>query len=483
MHARRRRLSALVAGVLVLSPCAAGRTSALAGVTDRTTLNVLGPPLTALPSKLADPSWLVAWIAKPSLLRPGTGMPDFELTPGEAQAIAAYLYRSGAMGGEPDGRWQGGDARAGARLFVARGCRGCHATAPGDASPAAGAPNLAGIGLKARGAWLYAWIKAPRAYHPHTAMPRLVLSDDEVRHVVAYLLARREGGAALAHAPRFDPGADRTRGRELIERHECFKCHTIEGFAPLPPPFTPGADPTVEAALRDGRQLVAYYNCRGCHRLEGTGGFIAEHLERATLAPPTLEGEGARVQSSWLVDFLRRPRALRPWLEIRMPDYGFSEAEVKALVRYFAALAGVAAVDEAVPVVSEEVATRGLRRFAHFQCVQCHPTRPGATPPSGAGAEDLGIDLALAKTRLRPTWIREFLARPKAIAGAATRMPAVFYDGDGRPKVEQPHEDIAAVAAYLLHMNEPPEAALARLRAGRGSAGTEAPKDWTTYEY
>ena len=37
------------------------------------------------------------------------------------------------------------------------------------------------------------------------------------------------------------------------------------------------------------------------------------------------------MQSSWLVDFLRRPRALRPWLEIRMPDYSLSEAEAQTL--------------------------------------------------------------------------------------------------------------------------------------------------------
>ena len=86
---------------------------------------------------------------------------------------------------------------------------------------------------------------------------------------------------------------------------------------------TPTAgDADREAVLHDGRTLIAYYNCRACHRLEGSGGAIAPHLTRATLAPPSLEGEGARVQPSWLTGFLQRPTILRPWLAMRMPDYG-----------------------------------------------------------------------------------------------------------------------------------------------------------------
>ncbi len=213
---------------------------------------------------------------------------------------------------------------------------------------------------------------------------------------------------------------------------------------------------------------MVQYNCRGCHRIEGRGGAIAEHLERKTFAPPTLEGEGARVQTSWLVQFLQRPTALRPWLGIRMADYGLSEAQARALAAYFAALAGIPAANEPRPKVSADTAARGSRRLAHFKCAQCHPASADSPLLQDVDPEDLSISLTLAKRRLRPSWIREFLARPKAIVGTYTRMPTVFYTVDGTPKVDHPEQDIEAITAYLLEMAEPLDAASGKIEGPRG---------------
>ena len=46
--------------------------------------------------------------------------------------------------------------------------------------------------------------------------------------------------------------------------------------------------------------------------------------ETPTLAPPILNGEGAKVQPDWLFDFLKRPVPIRPWLKVRMPTFGLS---------------------------------------------------------------------------------------------------------------------------------------------------------------
>ena len=166
-----------------------------------------------------------------------------------------------------------------------------------------------------------------------------------------------------------------------------------------------------------------------------------------------------------------------------MPDYGFSEPRATAVATYFAALADVSATDEPREAASEEVLARGLRRFALFKCVQCHPTKVGSKPAPGVDPDDLSINLALARTRLRPSWIREFLARPKAIVGKQSRMPAVFYTSDGIPKVKDPDHDIASIAAYLGHMTESPETALARLEATRAREDEEQQIDWTNYDY
>lgn len=445
---------------------------------DGAALNAVGPPLTDLNTKISDPNWLVAWMLKPSRLRPGTQMPDADLTPAQAQAVAKYLY-AGAPAAKEEPKWRGGDAQKGQQLFVARGCRGCHGIAPGEASVSPRVPNLAGVGLKVRGDWLYKWLSSPRAYDPRTAMPQLALTDDERRHLVAFLLSRTEGAETIAKAPRFTPHADLAKARDVIETFECASCHVLKGFPPPPPAFELAADASPDGARRNGRLLVAFYNCRGCHRIEGGGGRIAQHLERKSFAPPTLEGEGARVQPSWLVQFLQQPVNLRPWLQMRMPRYGFSEGQARALAAYFAALSGVAPADEPVAAAPDEIVTRGLRRLAHHQCTQCHPT--SAEFPKDVDPENLSINFMLAKARLRPSWIRQFLARPKAIVGTQTRMPSVFYSSDGVPKVDDPDREIDAITTYLMHMTEPPEATLAKINAEKKSPAADV--DWSTVQY
>ena len=233
--------------------------------------------------------------------------------------------------------------------------------------------------------------------------------------------------------------------------------------------------------LRDGRRLVAYYNCGGCHRIESSGGAIAQHLERKTFAPPTLDGEGARVQTSWVIDYLQKPTRMRPWMQIHMPDFGLSLGEATALARYFAALAHVPPADEPHDSATPAVTERGQRRFVHFKCLQCHPASADAPPPQGVDLEDLSIPLTLAKTRLRPSWVRAFLAQPKSVVGTETRMPAVFYTTDGMPKVDHPDEDIGAITAYMLQMTEPPAAASETPQPN--GAGDQPPIDWATQPY
>src|SRR5262249_55195961 len=70
-------------------------------------------------------------------------------------------------------------------------------------------------------------------------------------------------------------------------------------------------------------------------------------------APPTLIGEGERVQTDWMYAFLRDPQRIRRMTEfvyqkdkdgtedivvLRMPKFNLSEDEAKVLVNYFAAV-------------------------------------------------------------------------------------------------------------------------------------------------
>lgn len=477
--ARTRILVAIAS--LALAPLgAAAAPAATSNKVPEPELSALGPPLDNLSTKIADPNWLVAWLLRPRAIRPDTNMPDSELEPAEALAMARFLW--GSAPAKPGTDKIDGDPQSGARLFIDLGCRGCHAIEPEEKSVSPRVPSLAGVGLKLRPQWLAAWLRNPRDYHPETPMPKVPLTDSQIADLVAFLMERREGAAALADAPGYDPAADPALGRRRIADYECYKCHRISGFPDPEPPFELAestGDPEID--LRNGRVLVAWYNCRGCHVIEQEGGRIARFLERHSLTPPRLDGEGARVQTSWLAHFLRKPEALRPWLHIRMPDYGLDEERAAALAAYFARLAGVEPADEPVPDIPEDMVTRGLKRFAHYKCIQCHPSSPEGA--KGADVEDLSINLMLARQRLRPSWIRKLLRDPKGVVGPDTRMPSVFFTADGVPKVEHPGEDIEAITAYLLGMSEPPEASLAALEAQRRAEEAEQEIDWTNYDY
>src|SRR5262249_37683094 len=88
-------------------------------------------------------------------------------------------------------------------------------------------------------------------------------------------------------------------------------------------------------------------------------------------------------------------------------------------------------------------------------CVSCHvngPTTPGGDPSGWAP------DLARAKERLRPRWIRTWLRNPQELL-PGTKMPtfpwgdtyATLFPGDADAQIE-------AIKDYLMNLPEQPEA-------------------------
>jgi len=520
-----------------------------------------GPPLTALDAKLADArGWVAAWVKDPRRIRRDTAMPYFGLTDDEVAKITAFLFtRQGKASPLPPVDLGDASAETGKRLFVERGCRGCHGTSDDDPSVAPRVPNLAGVGTKIRVEWLDRWIAGPRALVADAAMPTLALSDEERHALVAYLRASTMPRPA---APTVDPAsADAAAGEQLVRQYECAGCHAIEGFEtvrpavpdlgefsrrsvdeldfglradvprtkwdwllgkladprgyarenitlrmpqvpvadderaalvtwvlgaglpPFPSPYRVAATPA-RRARREAAWMTAFRHCNGCHRLDGADARLARFFERKNMLPPVLDGVGARLQGEYLYRFLLEPAQVRPWLELRMPQFGFRDAEAQTLVEGLAAAGGAAPTytwiaPDRLPADRVE---RGKKRFAHFKCGQCHPTSFEHGLPEGVAPEDVSINLMLVKTRLRPDWIARFLARPKEIAGVQTRMPTVFYTIDGTPKVEHPDDDIDAITQYLMGMTEPPEET-AQAEAEQKKAEEKQAIDWSTYKY
>ena len=243
-----------------------------------------------------------------------------------------------------------------------------------------------------------------------------------------------------------------------------------------------------DRAVENGRRLVRTLNCQGCHQIGDKGGafraVIEDQLETSggdtlqaqALSPPMLYneksaiGEGARVHTPWLHGFLSDPGDhVRPWLQVRMPTFEFSEQDLNTITQYFASQDKVPYPYDPRPAASDPALVAvGKNLFEKWQCVKCHVVA-GKLPNQEPA--NMAPDLAKVPERLRPDWIARWLADPGKIA-PGTRMPANFpadptensfpeiLGGDQKKQIE-------AVRAYLLTLGRP------TLPAGRIAARTE----------
>lgn len=225
-----------------------------------------------------------------------------------------------------------------------------------------------------------------------------------------------------------------------------------------------------ERYAEKGWRLVRDLNCRGCHKMGDSGGTIqavvADQLEKSggevqqasALSPPLLYnaaariGEGSRVRTPWLHGFLKDPsNKIRPWLELRMPTFDFSEEQANTLTHFFAALDGAPFPFDPQPALVAAHVTAGKDLFARWQCVKCHVVA-GKLP--NQEPSNMAPDLANVAQRLRGDWIAQWLADPQRIQ-PGTRMPQNFpvnpeenafpdvLGGDQKRQIE-------AVRSYLL---------------------------------
>ncbi|HOW71250.1 MAG TPA: hypothetical protein PKY77_11665 [Phycisphaerae bacterium] len=141
--------------------------------------------------------------------------------------------------------------------------------------------------------------------------------------------------------------------------------------------------------VADGRNLVRELNCVGCHRIDGNRALLDQYskaIEGPNVvfdeenAPPTLNGEGAKVLPAWSQSYLRQVVTMRPWLKARMPQYHLSDGETTRLAAYFAGLSRQESrwLDrQAAAGISEP-----LRRFAaRNRWLPAHLLDPRQVPP------------------------------------------------------------------------------------------------------
>ncbi len=177
--------------------------------------------------------------------------------------------------------------------------------------------------------------------------------------------------------------------------------------------------------LGQGRTLVHRRNCVGCHIIEGDGGDFVKLVSDASLGPPMLTPEGARVQPDWLYAFLRGPITIRPWLDVRMPTFGLDDPSLNGVISYFAAVSNTIGPFKTHEVVRASInEAAGKQLFELLKCQQCHVL--GAIPKDQPTA-NLAPDLRMSAERLNADWILDWLKKPSDIL-PGTRMPAFWPD-------------------------------------------------------
>lgn len=367
-------------------------------------------PLRAMGSR-TTPEELAAYLLDPLAVDPSGRMPRVPLSPREAQDVAHYLCHTGEDGVGPDlpkapsaalrkaafvrvddrkeeladfekhseeNQW----LDLGKRLVIDRGCNNCHVIAPGGKSFASmlASSTLDDLKKPARhreGCLADAPGKRGKApWFAFTAEDRTALRASLTTGLTG------AGSPAPAYA-----------ARRNLERFNCLACHGRDGEGGLAPAL-------IEALRRSEK---------------------ADHAE--AVVPPPLTGVGHKLRTPWLRQVLLGGARARPWMGLRMPQFG--TANLGKLAEGLALLEGTEPEEKVHKVVRSAdriAAGRRLVGKSAFGCISCHDF--AGIPNTGTR----GPDLAGMTQRVRYAWYRRWLEEPQRLQ-PGTRMPSVFSDG------------------------------------------------------
>jgi mono/diheme cytochrome c family protein len=391
------------------------------------------------------PDWILEELKNPKELNPDARIPKLDISEEDTAHIIAYLTTLKANADILEAEsltLESASVENGKELVKKFGCYGCHGIQGLEEEKIPGVPvedtaekALADLPFgnsetpRTRWDWISSTIETPRHYESE---------DQPVR------------------APEF------TFDEGEVESLTVFYLNNY-------PPERPD-DYVVAASLEQkhglvGERIVTERNCHGCHMFEeDVQPRIEKFISLKTYIPPRLIGEGEKVQSEWAKTYLKEPKPMRPWLNMRMPVFFFSEEEIQSLLEYFAVTAPSpedARIPYVMPIDKESIPQieidMGEYRLQFDKCMQCHPVSIEDGLPEDVELEDLSIDLMLSKERLRFEWIKNFMKDPDKYAGAGTKMPYVYYTPEGAPKVSDADMWIDYIAQYLMVMEKVPE--------------------------
>ena len=382
----------------------------------------IGPELTKVGSKV-KPEWLAAWLRDPQAYLAHSKMPRYGWSDEDlfkvTQYIAAKLTDSDLLSDVPKlGTPTDDEIKLGRRLFLEKGCAGCHLI-EGMGSQKDFGPDLSGLGGKNVSqlefgtskiprnliSYIQAKITDPLSVNPAARMPQYHLTPGDLDAVTTALLAMT--------------GTSAKSGMEKL--------------------IVPKHQPEFHAVGEFGK-IYERYKCYVCHEFNGFGGTLA----------PDLSYEGSRANRQWLIQFLKNPQTLRPTLVLRMPQFNMSDHEAGVIADYFGMVLQYPEVNTSAVERSEftpQMAALGKELYeVKYQCQACHTV--------DATGGYVGPSLSDAGNWLTPAWIEAWLRDPQALVPGTIEPRRAFTDNE-----------VKALTAYLLTL---------RGVAARGAAGSGA---------
>ncbi|MDP6116928.1 MAG: cytochrome c, partial [Planctomycetota bacterium] len=338
-----------------------------------------------------QPAALVEFLKKPEQHYKWTGMPNFGLSPAEAEQLAAYLLSendqehdsSEVLGGEPD-------IANGKKLVESSGCLNCHSLKTENRFTA---PALHEIAEDK-------WTDGCLSEKPSGDAPFFQLSKSERDSLLAFAATDWKSLASVSPAE-----YAQFKFREL----RCGNCHSRDAHeSPWADIVTP--DDSEEA--------------------EDDEDATEDVEDRLSLSPPRLTWVGEKLRSDWTEKFIAghikyKPR---PWLSARMPAF---PAHAKALAEGFALQHGLPPKPDSQPRPNAVLSEQGRKMIGPtgFSCNACHNI--GEKKSIGV-FEAPGINFAHARDRLQKEYFLRWIAIPLRIE-PETRMPQFIEYGKKSP--------------------------------------------------
>jgi mono/diheme cytochrome c family protein len=190
-----------------------------------------------------------------------------------------------------------------------------------------------------------------------------------------------ESGCGQCHLGRMQGTPQLNRGRELLARYGCVRCHTVN--------------------LPDGKRMMA------------------------TDDPPSLRHIAQKTSREWMYAWIKNPQAYAA--TATMPNFQLSDDDARDVSAFLVAQSTPLAELEKTPAtktLATADASAGPSLYGESFCASCHAVQNAAGALVGG---DVGPELTRIGNKVNPEWLASWLRNP-SVYDADTKMPHYRFD-------------------------------------------------------